>query len=155
MTKTLWALLAGFAITVGLFIAHQEPFAYGALAVTFVIGLFGVRQRQAEDRKDNADLSGMYTRLQKDIEDTTLLVLRKLSTCADESYVRAAIQHLMEAGRHLGSNPDWRNTRRIIGVGDIKRWYDEGFASVAAAKKMVDDYCKDHPHAGGLGDVSR
>lgn len=61
---------------------------------------------------------------------------------ADEATVKAVADKLIEAGRHMGSNPSWSNTRRIITTSDVVQWYANGQAAADAALALIDEYKK-------------
>ncbi|MDZ4832861.1 MAG: hypothetical protein SGJ27_03580 [Candidatus Melainabacteria bacterium] len=111
----------------------------GVIAVCLLVNLVFA---QREIGKSNSDaISQHYDAFVKALNAAQTSAVRKLQG-ADDATVNAVVAKLIEAGTYMGSNPDWRNTRRIVGAGDILEWYADGKAAAEAALALVDSYAK-------------
>ena len=59
---------------------------------------------------------------------------------ADPATVAAVTNKLIEAGKYMGSNPAWRNSRTIITASDLGRWYIEGKRVSEEASALIASY---------------
>lgn len=142
-------LLALIVCMVAAFCALIAKYEIVALVLAVpVVGLFiNLQFAQRQINKDNsAAINAKYAEFKKALTDTHVLAIRKLSS-ADDSVTQPIVAKLIEAGSHVGSNPSWRSTQRIITASDIIAWYDAGLALVNEARGMIDSYV---PRKGGI-----
>ncbi len=150
-SKVIVLLIAAFVLADGF--SSSNPVAIGiGFILLFIVGIKHVMQaeRAARERK-----AAKYKELEDAIIELQGLLLNGLKTCQDDALKARVTTILIDAVSHQGANPAWVNSRRIVSTEAVLRWYEEGIAKAAEAKKMIEDYVAAHPPTGGDSDAFR
>ncbi len=117
---------------------------FGAAGLGLFVHLLMAQNKQT--KQDNGVINDKYKAFVTALNETHTLAIRKLGSATDAE-LAPILAKLVEAGAHMGSNPAWRNTQRIITSGDVMRWYDDGKALADEARAMIDNF---QPRKGGI-----
>lgn len=117
---------------------------FGAAGLGLFVHLLLSQNKQS--KVDNGVINDKYKAFVAALNETHTLAIRKLGSATDAE-LAPILEKLVAAGSHMGSNPSWRNTQRIVTAGDVMRWYDEGKALADEARAMIDKF---QPRKGGI-----
>lgn len=136
--KLLALIAAAIVFVVGYATSSTAIAAVGGVGFVAMF-FFTFRHMKQIEAANRAVIEARFQELKSSLANTQALAVSKLST-ADAALVARVNEKLTDAATHLGSNPAWRNTHRIVSGGDVIAWYETGIAKVGEAKKMIDDF---------------
>lgn len=132
-------LIIAFVVFIGALAAHLHAVAVPAGIVGALLFVSVLSAQGAINRANSAMIKTHYDAFIEALTAAQTAAARDLQG-ADSATVEAVTAKLMEAGQYRGSNPAWRNTRRIITATDIANWYDEGKVAAEAASALISAY---------------